>query len=120
MLHRYPSDFIYSKEFNLKEELTDIMIENFNITREFVDKLSYYKFYDKLCDTVKSRVFEGLPLNHNFTDDEFSLMDQMHLAVLVRPFTKYAQRLYLSKMFDKPLERMNQIVTGNSAEQDDN
>lgn len=63
----------------------------------------------KYADAVFSKRFELLPTQYPWNASEIAMVNNTQVWGLVSPFTDYARKLMISKIFAKPLEEIRAI-----------
>lgn len=93
------------------EDLRAPISDMFNLTTDEENNLDAMGLYN-YCDVIQSRLFEGVPLYYEFTDDEMTQCNQTVLATLVEPMETPVdvREMYISKQLRKAYEAMSAIV----------
>lgn len=69
--YRFPADSTYIDYEWLMEDLRAPISDMFNLTTDEENNLDAMGLYN-YCDVIQSRLFEGVPLYYEFTDDEMT------------------------------------------------
>lgn len=99
---RMKNESSYRKVMWLKDRMKSKYQEEFELTQDEVDKMTYYDAY-MYSDAVYSMRFEGIPTKATYSDYEIGLVNTTQIYGLMNPMTTKARKLFNSKILERPL-----------------
>jgi hypothetical protein len=115
--YTFPAESTYTSVDYLIDDLREPISEGFNLTAAETDSMTYMDLYD-YCDIIQSRLFEGVTLNHTYTEDQMNEINATVLNTLVLPLSNpiLSRTMYVSKQIRAFTDKARMIIYGDFAD----
>ena len=103
---RSKNDTSYEGHLDLVTRLKDPVQKALSLSDEDIANVSFYNM-NGYCDTIFSRLFEGLPLNYTFSDSELHDVYEINKWSQVLKFSDDARSAWMTMIFSYPINMMD-------------
>ena len=105
----WKNDTTYESVMYLRDDLKSQYQKEFDLNQTQVDDMTYHDAY-QYADAVYSERFEGLITNTEWTPDQIGMVNTTQLYALTLPFPDYDRKLWISKVYEKPIREIQSLT----------
>ena len=105
---RWNNNTIFSNVSYLVEDMKPYYKKVFNLTKEQTQNMKYTEAYD-YADAIFSMIFEGIPQEIKWTDEQIGMINTTQMYGVLDPVTNELRKLWMSRLMEFPMTKLLEV-----------